>query len=279
MPRIFSLAHLTALQLPPPALVDAAARAGYDQVGIRLLSPAPGIAAYPLMDDAAMLRETLARLKDTGRSVLDIEIVRLGEDFDVHRLTAFLETGAALGARAILVAGDDREPHRLAGSFAAFCAAAKPYGMTVNIEFMPWTAVPDARAALRLVNDAGRPDNGRVLVDAIHYARSATRLDEIAALPRAWLRYMQLSDAPAGIPDSMDEILRQARCQRLLPGEGGIDLDGLLAALPADLPVAVEVWDEKRAPAMGLEEWIRRALAAARLVAAGGDAGSKRAGS
>ena len=35
--------------------------------------------------------------------------------------------------------------------------------------------------------------------------------------------------------------MRQARGDRLFPGEGALDLEGLLHALPADLPVSVEI--------------------------------------
>jgi hypothetical protein len=54
-----------------------------------------------------LLRETLARIKDTGIPVFDVEIARLGVDFRIERFEAFLETAGKLGARAILVAGDD----------------------------------------------------------------------------------------------------------------------------------------------------------------------------
>ena len=57
----FSLAALTALELAPPALIDVAAACGYQHVGVRLLPATPGGIAYPLMDDKAGLRETLAR--------------------------------------------------------------------------------------------------------------------------------------------------------------------------------------------------------------------------
>ena len=62
----FSLAALTVLELAPPALVDVAAACGYEHVGIRLLPATPGGVAYPLMDDEASLKETLARLDATG---------------------------------------------------------------------------------------------------------------------------------------------------------------------------------------------------------------------
>ena len=47
----FSLAALTALDLPPPKLIDVATACGYEQVGLRLLAATPGGTAYPLMDD------------------------------------------------------------------------------------------------------------------------------------------------------------------------------------------------------------------------------------
>jgi len=57
----------------------------------------------------------------------------------------------------------------------------------------------------------------------------------------------------------MQELIRQARGDRLFPGEGGLDLKGLLAALPAGLPISVEI---PHAKPMSPLERARRALAA-----------------
>ena len=35
--------------------------------------------------------------------------------------------------------------------------------------------------------------------------------------------------------------MRQAREDRRLPGEGGLDLDGLLNAMPGDFPISLEL--------------------------------------
>ena len=48
------------------------------------------------------------------------------------------------------------------------------------------------------------------------------------------MRYVQFCDAHAGRPADMQEIIRQARGDRLLPGEGALDLRGLLHAPPAE---------------------------------------------
>ncbi len=263
--RSFSLAAMTVLPLAPTQAIATAAQSGYDAVGLRLLPPAPGMAAYPLMDDPVMLRETLAQMQGTGVRVFDLEIVRLNAQFDAHAFLPFLEVGAKLGARAILVAGDDLDSARMAQSFAQFCELAAPFNLTANIEFMPWTAVKNCNAAATLIRAAGSPANAGVLVDAIHFARSASSLNDVTALPREWLHYGQFCDA-VGVPDSMEEILRQARCQRLLPGEGDIDLPGLVQALPKDLTISVEAWDERRAPAIGLDAWATAALLATKAI-------------
>jgi hypothetical protein len=62
----FSVAALTVLELAPPGLIDIAAACGYDHVGIRLLPATPGGIAYPLMEDKAGLRETIARQGKPG---------------------------------------------------------------------------------------------------------------------------------------------------------------------------------------------------------------------
>lgn len=264
--RRYSLAYLTAHTLTPPQSVDLAAELGYAYVGLRLLPSVPGGAFQPLVDDAALLRETIARLKDTGVGVMDLEVIRIGAQFDANACTRMLETGAALQARTLLVIGEDPDESRLAASLAALCAKVAPYGMTVDLEFLPWNAVPDARAALRVVQRAGNPPNAGVLVDALHVARSATTLADLAAVPRHQLHYGQICDAPAGGPFTVEELIHTARLERLLPGEGGIDLAGIFGQLPPAMPLSVEIPHHVRMPQLGVREWARQALAASRAV-------------
>jgi sugar phosphate isomerase/epimerase len=261
--RPFSLAYLTAAPLSPPDTISLAADIGYSHVGLRLLPAAPGGDFAPLMTDAALLRETQARMKATGVAVFDVEIVRIGAGFKAADLARFLETCAALGAQAILVAGDDPDEARLTASFVAFCDAARPFGLTADLEFMPWTKVPDCKTARRVVETAARP-NGRILVDALHAARSTTTLADLADLPRSLLSYVQICDAPAEIPATLEGLLHTARQARLLPGTGGIDLKAMFAALPADLPMSIELPNDELKARHGVEEWCRMALAATR---------------
>ena len=265
MRRRYSLAHLTLLSLAPAELIGVAARAGYDAVGLRLLPAAPGGIAYALAQDAPALAATLARMGDTGVTVFDLEIIRIGPGFDPAAYLPFFEVGAELGAKAMLVACDDPDEARLTAAFARLCEAAAPFGLSADLEFMPWTRVPDAATALRIVAAAAQP-NGGVLVDALHVARSATRLADVAAIPRAMLHYAQVCDAPAEAPASMEGLIHAARSERMLPGEGGIELAALFATLPADLPASVEIPNDARAAALGPDAWARAALDASRRV-------------
>jgi sugar phosphate isomerase/epimerase len=246
-------------------MVQLAAATGCSAAGIRLLPTTPGGLHYPLMEDAAMLRETLAYIADTGVQVLDLEVLRINERFDARSYARFFEVGQQLGARHILVAGDDPDLDRTTASFAALCEAAAPYGLTADLEFMPWTQVPDVQAAARVVRGAAQP-NGGVLVDALHFARCGSTLDDIRALDPRWLHYAQICDGPIPGPDTVEGLIQAARCERMLPGEGDIDLRALFAALPADIPVSIEVPSESRAPAMGYEAWARLAMDTAQRV-------------
>jgi len=266
MPTL-SLAYLTSAPLSPPDAIALAAELGYQAVGLRALPVAPGAAFSPLIEDAGLLRETIARMKATGVAVFDVEIVRLGATFDPETVRPFLETCQKLDAKAVLVAGDDPDEARLTASFAAFCEAAAPYGLTGDLEFLPWTKVPDARTARRIAVNAGQP-NARVLVDSLHAGRSSTTLADLAALPRSLLGYAQICDAPGEIPTTPDGLIHTARQARLLPGDGGLDLVGIFAQLPQDLPVSVEIPNDRGMAELGVREWARQALAASKAVLA-----------
>jgi sugar phosphate isomerase/epimerase len=263
----FSLAALTVLELAPPQLVDVAAACGYDHVGIRLLPSTPGGVAYPLMDNEASLKQTLARLDATGVTVADLEVVAFRPETEVAAFSAFFETGARLGAKHILVAAYDPVLDRFADRFAAFCEAAARFGLSADLEFMPWTAVPDLATARRIVERVGQPNAG-VLVDALHFDRSGSSIGDIAKVPTGQLHYWQLCDGPAAPPATTEEMMLAARTERMFPGEGGIDVVALARAMPRDIPVSIEVPTLELAKTMDARARAQRALDAARRVVA-----------
>jgi sugar phosphate isomerase/epimerase len=256
--RPLSLAALTVLELTPPEMVDCAAQAGYSHVGLRLLPATETEVHYNLIGNTPMVREVRARLRDTGIAVLDIEILRLKPDSDVNAYQAVLETGAELGARYVLVAGNDPDQARLTDRFGALCDLALPLGLKPYIEPMPWTDAKDVAQAGRIVMAANR-DNGGIIIDPIHFDRSGSSIADIAALPSALFGYMQFCDAPAQRPTDVPGLLFQARCERQFPGEGGLDLVSLLNALPHDIPLSLEVPTEALAKSVCALDRAKRA--------------------
>jgi len=267
MTRTISAAHLTAIDLTPPDFVEAAARAGFDAVGLRLIRVTEASPGYPLMQDAAMLRATQAALRASGLFVNDIEFIRLTPDFDPASLAGFLDAGAELGARQVITAPYDPDLDRMADRLAALDALAADRGLGVVLEFFPWTVVPDLAACWNLVRQAG-PRIG-ILADSLHMDRSGSDPGLLAQLPPSRLPFAHLCDAPVAPAYTADELLFTAREARLPPGEGKIDLAGFLRALPPDTPLGLEVPMDALARAEGSEAVLTRVARATRTLLAG----------
>src|SRR5262249_26517959 len=116
---------------------------------------------------------------------------------------------------------------------------AQQYGLHVCLEFAIYTGVRTLADAVRVVKKSGRA-NASVLVDALHFSRSGGWPSDIAGVDASLFRYAQICDAAAVIPRESSALIREARGGRLLPGEGGLPLRELVAALPAAIPLAVE---------------------------------------
>lgn len=243
MSRKISLAHLTTLDLPPPQMIRVAAEIGYDAVGLRMIAVTPTTASYPLMLDAASLRETLAALADTGLFVNDIEFLRMTPDFAPHDYEAFLDVGAALGARHVICAPYDPDTARLAANLAAFNALCAPRRIRPVLEFFPWTNVPDLLTACSIVDATGEEAIG-ILVDALHFNRSNSSLAALAQQASQHphrFPFLHLCDAPVQPSYTTEELFHAGRAERLPPGLGQIDLVAILNRMPPNTLVALEV--------------------------------------
>lgn len=238
--RPLSLAHLTFLELPPPALIRLAADAGFTAVGLRLIAVTPTTAGYPLMHDAALMRDTLAALRDTGLSVNDIEFLRLTPDFDASTFDALLEAGARLGAKHIVTAPYDPDLGRLTENLAAFADHAAKFGLAPVLEFFPWTNVPDLNSALDIATKTGNPDIG-VLLDTLHFDRSGSAVQDILNADPRRMPFFHLCDAPVQPTYTEAALLHTAREARMIPSQGQIALAEIISCLPKAIPAALEI--------------------------------------
>jgi sugar phosphate isomerase/epimerase len=156
---------------------------------------------------------------------------------------------------------------RLAERVGAVSDLASRYGLRAVLEFFPWTEVPDLASALRIVDAAQRPELG-ILVDTLHFNRSASRLDQLDRIPPARLPFVHVSDAPVQESYTTEELLHTARMERLPPGEGGIDIKGILGHMPHGIPIALEAPMTSRSAVEGAEAVaLRVRQAAERLLA------------
>jgi sugar phosphate isomerase/epimerase len=259
MKHDYSLAHLTVLALTPPHMVDVAARAGYRYVGLRLNRVTLAEPLYPLITDRALMKETKARLADTGVSVWDIELARMDPGNDAHSYLPLLEAGAEIGARHVVTQVPDPDRERATERFAAICDLARPLGLGVDLEFPSWTETPDLATAAKILHAVNRPNAG-ILIDTLHFDRSNSDVEELKKLPREWFRFVHVCDAPKEKPKTRDGLIHTARSERLFPGDGGIDVRGILACLPPGIPYALEIPGDTLAAKIGLEEYARLAI-------------------
>jgi len=263
MKHDYSLAHLTVLSLTPPQVVDVAARTGYRYVGLRMTRVTPDEVLYDLARDRALMRETKARLAATGVAVNDGELFRMDPKLEPESFVPELEATAELGAKHVIAQLPDPDRERATERFARLCDLAKPLGIFVSLEFPHWTETGNLATAARVVRTVNRTNAG-ILVDMLHFGRSDSTVAELAKLPREWFRFAHVCDAAKEVPPTMAGIIHTARDERQFPGEGGIDVRGILACLPQDIPYALEIPRVALTKAVGPEEVARLALLVAR---------------
>ena len=260
-----SLSFYTVPELDVASAVTVAAEAGCAHVGLRLLGGQPRGELPPIMTSPAVRASMRQRLRDAGITVLDANTARLVPSSIIADYRRFFEVAAELGARHALATGDDPSAARLAENLAALCELAAEHGMTVQVEFVPWLSVASLADAADLVARVDRPGLG-IAIDALHFDRSGGAIADIARVPASRFAYMHMCDGPASWQPDRDALIDAAVRERLFPGEGAIDLAGLIRALPAGIPLALEIPTETLARTMPAAGRVARAVAATRRV-------------
>ncbi len=255
----YSLAHLTVLGCAPPEMTYVAARAGYDYISIRpIYMGLPGEPDYSLAENPQLLRQTKAALASTGVRVHDIELARIYDGVHPTKYLPAMEVAAELGAKAVLssIWGGERDFY--VGKFAELCDLAKPFGLTMDLEYVPIAAVRNLAGAVDVLRTVDRSNAG-LMVDVHHFHRARDNPADLDAVPREWFHFAHLCDAPAEIPTDRQEMIRILREARLYVGEGGIDVAGILAHLPP-VVYSIELPNKARHEELGYAEHAFRCL-------------------
>ncbi len=167
------------------------------------------------------------------------DIFGFGED----ELFAVADAVGAHSLNAVDVLGGTWDIDGATEAFAGLCSRAAEHGLLVHLEWLSWSKIPDLATALRIVTSAGQP-NGGLTIDAWHFVRTGTTVDQLRAVPGSSILGVQLCDGPlAAEADLLDATLHH----RQLPGDGEFDLSGLVEALRytgTQAPVGVEVFSD-----------------------------------
>ena len=263
MVQEYSLAHLTVLGCPPPEMTYIAARAGYDYISPRLIYMGlPGEPNYALADNPEMLRQTKRALAETGLKVHDIELARIYDDMHQTKYLPAMEVAAELGARAVLSSIWTPNLEYATEKFAQVCDLAKPFGLSVDLEFVPIASVNTLAGAAQLLRTVNRTNAG-LMIDTHHFHRARDKAEDLDDLPREWFHFAHLCDAQGDIPEDRAEMTRILREERLYVGEGGIPVADILGRLP-EMVYSIELPHLARAKEFGYAEHACRCLESAK---------------
>ena len=257
MPRKYSLAYLTLPGVDPVSQIKIAKECGYDSVSLRTIPMhLPGEPEFLLHKDKALFEATRSALKEYDMPLMDIELARVRPDLDIEEYEPAFETCAELGGTDVLGSIWTRDKAYYVEKVGRICEMAKRYGLNYNVEFLPWAGVRNLQEDITLVDTVGA-DNLFIMVDTLHAGRAGVTGAELARTDKKYFRFMHLCDGPAG-PDGdpvLDNIkddlmLYTAREARYYPGEGAMDIAGMVAALPG-LPLSIELPNLKRIEELG----------------------------
>ena len=112
--------------------------------------------------------------------------------------------------------------------------------------------------------------NAFIMVDTLHAGRAGVSADELKRTDPKYFRFIHLCDGPAG-PDGdpvldniKDELmLFTAREGRLYPGEGVMDIAGMIKAMP-EIPLSIELPNLKEMSVRGAAGHAARCLEVAK---------------
>jgi sugar phosphate isomerase/epimerase len=209
--------------------VQAAASAGFEGIGLRaenfwdaeqagldaddLIAIAGGYGVR-ILEVEYLTGWGIAAERDPAQQRKEETVFAMARAFGVHHVNAGLLEPLP---RDVITAG-----------FGELCDRAGP-DLTVALEFMPYSGIPDLATAWQIVRDADRPNSG-LLIDAWHWVRAGTSIADLEQVPADRIVAVQLSDVQE---QPMDPLRAESLTHRLPPGDGYGDPIGLIRALRA----------------------------------------------
>lgn len=263
--HLLGIAPLSALATPPDEFIYLAKEIGFDFVGLRVVPVTATEPQFDLSVGSPLHKRVLAALADTGLEVKDAEFILIDGSDQRDLWRTAMERAASLGAATLTVAVGDEDRARVEDTVAAMVEDGRSFGVLPAIEAISYQAVHSIPDAVGLAEKSG----AYFLPDTLHIHRFGGTPAELAdATATGIVPMLQLCDALALRPEGREGLVWESRSKRMIPGTGAADLEGLLGAIPKDLPISVETPDDLFVDKHGAREWLRRLFeASARLVA------------
>jgi sugar phosphate isomerase/epimerase len=256
------IAPTTLQDTAPLEYIAATVAAGYDGIGLRV-HRSPGLPFFPVLGDAALIAEMKSRIADAGLAVFDLYSFYLEPETDVARFAPALELGAAFGAKYATVMGADADWSRQRDNFVRTCDLAAQFGLTCSLEFAVIRPLATLPQTVRLITEAGR--DAVICIDPLHLARSGGSPADVKALDPKYFPYAQISDGVLDPGEPNPALFGKLGLgTRAMPGKGMLPLRDLLAALPRDTPLSVELPRALAPSGTSARDWAKMTLESTR---------------
>ncbi len=207
------------------------------------------------LDDGLSVQDMRSILADNGLSITELDPlcswlpiapdkVELAGPFAEFSEEDFYRIADALGARTlnIIHATDDPFPQQeLVDRLGALCERASEQGLSVSVEFLPWSPIGNLETALELVRATGEANCG-VNIDTWHHFRSGGTVGDLANVDPTLVAALQFNDVAA---QPWDDVIAETSSGRLLPGTGASDSVAVVEALwsaGVRVPLSVEIF-------------------------------------
>jgi len=177
----------------------------------------------------------------------------------VARFAPALELGAAFGAKYATVMGDDADWSRQRDNFVKTCDLAAQFGLTCSLEFAVIRPLATLPETVRLISEAKR--DAVICLDPLHLARSGGSPADVKALDPKYFPYAQISDGVLDPGEPNPALFGKLGLgTRAVPGEGMLPLREILAALPRDIPLSVELPHALAPQGTSARDWAKMTL-------------------
>jgi sugar phosphate isomerase/epimerase len=233
---------LSVFGMPPIEFVHLTADLGcrYITTGMVGFAPVSTLRYQPfsLRDDPRLRTDLLTAMDDRGVSISLGEGLLIAPGVDVRSYAADLDIMAELRIPRINTVSLEPDQARTFDELAVLTELAATRGIATCVEPVVGLSIADLPSAIAAVEYVNRVEIS-LLIDTMHVARFGGSADDLRSIPAERIGYIQLSDTT--MQPRLEHYAEEAMYERMTPGEGEVPLLDMLAALPEDRVVGLEI--------------------------------------